>query len=162
MGFTQSITALRRYFGGEAIAQRLTTLPPIKTTIMDLVFPTRPQHPSSVLGIDEITEAAGEIYRQLLAENPDGRDSLHLQILTNYAQYLGITKRGTQAEDLLKAYLANHPNMPPGEQSSILYALANTARMSTKGSAKRASASGDAPKVCEGRKLRTSCVSVHS
>lgn len=66
----------------------------------------------------------------MLAENPDGRDSLHLQVLTNYAQYLGGTKRGTQAEDLLKAYLADHPNLPAGEESSVLYALANTARMS--------------------------------
>ena len=76
------------------------------------------------------TGAADEIYRQLLAENPDGRNSMHLQVLTNYASYLGMTKRGTEAEDLLKQYLANHPNLQPGEESSVLYALANTARMS--------------------------------
>ncbi len=61
MGFNQNITNLRRYFGGDVIARRLATLAVISTTIMDLVYVNRPQHPKSILGVDDITEAAGPV-----------------------------------------------------------------------------------------------------
>lgn len=76
------------------------------------------------------TEAAGQVYRQLLAENQDARDGFYLQILNNYAHYLGMTKRGAQAETLLKEYRAAHPNLQPGEDAMLLSALAGVARMS--------------------------------
>lgn len=59
MGFQQNITTLKKYFGADAIARRLKEMQPVKTTILDLIFPTRRQHPSSVLGLDEITENTG-------------------------------------------------------------------------------------------------------
>jgi hypothetical protein len=66
----------------------------------------------------------------LLTETKDGRDGLHIGLLSNYANYLGATKRGAQAETFLNDYMANHPNLAPSEESSLLFSLANVARMS--------------------------------
>ncbi len=61
MAFQQNITTLKKYFSPSAIAKRIRNLPKIVTTTMDLVFTDRRQHPSSVLGIDEITENTGVV-----------------------------------------------------------------------------------------------------
>ena len=82
------------------------------------------------------TQAADEVYQQLLTETKDGRDGMHTGLLSNYANYLGATKRGAQAETFLNDYMANHPNLAPSEESSLLFSLANVARMS--GQPKRA------------------------
>ena len=57
-------------------------------------------------------------------------------LVLNYANYLGSTKRGAQAETLLADYLAGHPGLNANEQASILRPLANLARMA--GDPKRA------------------------
>ena len=82
------------------------------------------------------TQAADQVYQQLLTETKDGRDGIHTGLLSNYANYLGTTKRGAQAEDFLNDYMANHPNLGRSEESSLLFSLANVARMS--GQPKRA------------------------
>jgi tetratricopeptide (TPR) repeat protein len=74
--------------------------------------------------------AADQVYQQLLTEAPDGRDDMYRHVLTSYANYLGLTKRGAEGLDLLRTYLANHSALQPAEESSILFSLANVAQLS--------------------------------
>ncbi len=46
---------LRKFFTPAAIAKRLKTLSPITTTIIDLVYKDKKNHPFPVLGIDEVS-----------------------------------------------------------------------------------------------------------
>lgn len=73
---------------------------------------------------------ADQIYQQLLAESQSRQDPNYAQVLINYANYLGNTKRSGQAESLLNDYVANHPQMEPWQESSLLYARAAAARQS--------------------------------
>src|SRR4029077_9225958 len=41
---------------------------------------------------------------------------------------LSNTKRADSAEDLLKGYLANHPDLQPGQETNILFALSAVER----------------------------------
>ncbi len=81
-------------------------------------------------------QAADQVYQQLLNDTQDGQNGSYLQVLTSYANHLGNTKRGAEAEGLLNDYLANHSNLQPWEESNLLSSLAQAARMS--GQAKRA------------------------
>ncbi len=82
------------------------------------------------------TEAADQVYRQLLADSEGGQDWTRINVVTSFANHLSTTKRGAQAESLLKDYLANHGDLDPMQQSNVLFSLANAARSS--GDAKRA------------------------
>ncbi len=81
------------------------------------------------------TEASDGIFRQLLSEARDG-DGAHRQLLMSFANYLGRTNRSAQGEQLLRDYLASHSNLQPGEESNLLFHLADLARQS--GDTKRA------------------------
>jgi len=52
---------LRGLFTREAIIRYLTSLPLIKTPVMDIVFQDRPQHGLPVLGVDDVALAAGPL-----------------------------------------------------------------------------------------------------
>ncbi len=54
----------------------------------------------------------------------------------NYVNYLGMTQRAARGETLLADYLTSHPGLNPGEQTNILFSLANLASMT--GDSKRA------------------------
>ena len=70
------------------------------------------------------SQAAEKIYQTLVAETAnDDRNGTQLQVLQAYANHLSNTKRADLAEDLLKGYLANHPDLQPGQESNILFSL---------------------------------------
>jgi len=75
------------------------------------------------------SQAAEQLYQRLLAETAnDDRDGTRLQVLQAYANHLSNTKRADLAEDLLKGYLANHVDLPPGQETNILFSLAGIER----------------------------------
>jgi len=71
-------------------------------------------------------EQADQVFQQLLQQSRGG--PRETQALLAYAQYLGETARGAEGENLLKSYLADHPNPDPPLRVSFLYTLANLAR----------------------------------
>jgi tetratricopeptide (TPR) repeat protein len=74
------------------------------------------------------TSAADHVYEQLLAETGSAPEGTYLQVLTSYASYLGDTKREAKGQAVLSDYLTSHPNLQPGEETHLLYQLANSAR----------------------------------
>jgi hypothetical protein len=79
------------------------------------------------------TEAADQAY----PPPPDnGVEASRLTL--NYANYLGLTQRGAQAEKILADYLTGHPGLKADEQANILTSLASLARIT--GDSKRAEA----------------------
>jgi Tetratricopeptide repeat len=76
------------------------------------------------------TSAADQVYEQLLAETSRAPEGTYLQVLGNYANYLADTKRAPQGQALLSDYLASHTNLQPGEETNLLFQLANSARRS--------------------------------
>jgi hypothetical protein len=76
------------------------------------------------------TSAGDEVYEQVLAETRSAPEGTYLQVLTNYASYLGDTKRAAQGQALLSDYLTSHSNLQPGEETNLLFQLANSARRS--------------------------------
>ena len=52
---------LKGLFCPQAITEYLKVLPPIKTTIMDLLFPHRPTHPFALVGVQELVDVVGTI-----------------------------------------------------------------------------------------------------
>jgi hypothetical protein len=76
------------------------------------------------------TPAADKIYEQLLAETANAPEGTYQQLLTDYANYLGDTKRAAQGQALLTDYLTNHPNLQPQEEANLLFQLANSAQRS--------------------------------
>lgn len=75
-------------------------------------------------------EAADQVYDRLIAETTGASDGMDLQALTNFANYLGETKRDAQAQSLLSDYLTNHPGLEPMQQSNVLMQLSYIARRS--------------------------------
>jgi tetratricopeptide (TPR) repeat protein len=73
-----------------------------------------------------LLDQADEVYRQLQQESQGGAQEI--QMLCAYAQHLVETKRGAQAESLLKDYLTQHPDLDPQQRMQVLYDLANVAR----------------------------------
>ena len=76
------------------------------------------------------TPAADKIYEQLLAETANAPEGTYQQVLTDYANYLGDTKRNPQGQALLKDYLASHSNLQPQEETNLLFQLSYGARRS--------------------------------
>jgi hypothetical protein len=76
------------------------------------------------------TSAADRVYEQLLAETGSAPEGTYLQVLTNYANYLGETKRDAQGQALLNDYLTSYSNLQPHEEANLLFHLANGARRS--------------------------------
>jgi tetratricopeptide (TPR) repeat protein len=76
------------------------------------------------------TAEADQAYQQLLAESQNRQDPNYSQLLVNYANYLDNSKRSAQAESLLSDYMANHPQLDAWQESNLLYARANAARVS--------------------------------
>src|SRR5437879_6147916 len=75
------------------------------------------------------SQAAEQLYRRLLAETANNdRNGTQLQVLNAYANHLSSTKRPDLAEDLLKGYLANHPDLQPAQETNILFSLAGIER----------------------------------
>lgn len=52
---------LKGLFSPQAVAAYLKSLPPVKSTIMDLLFPERPTHPFALVGVEELVEVVGTI-----------------------------------------------------------------------------------------------------
>jgi tetratricopeptide (TPR) repeat protein len=75
------------------------------------------------------SQAAEKVYQTLMAETTnDDHNGTALQVLQAYANHLSNTKRADLAEDLLKGYLANHPDLQPGQETNILFALSGIER----------------------------------
>jgi hypothetical protein len=75
------------------------------------------------------SQAAEKVYQTLLAETAnDDRNGTQLQVMQAYASHLSNTKRADLAEDLLKGYLANHPDLQPGQETNILFLLSGIER----------------------------------
>jgi len=75
------------------------------------------------------SQAAEKVYQTLMAETAnDDHNGTALQVLQAYANHLSNTKRADLAEDLLKGYLANHPDLQPGQETNILFALSGIER----------------------------------
>jgi tetratricopeptide (TPR) repeat protein len=75
------------------------------------------------------SQAAEKVYQTLLAETAnDDHDGTLLQVMQAYAYHLSNTKRADLAEDLLKGYLANHPDLQPGQETNILFSLSGIER----------------------------------
>jgi tetratricopeptide (TPR) repeat protein len=71
-------------------------------------------------------QAADEVYRQLMA----GQTNQQVGTVTGYAMFLAQTKRGDQAETLLKDYQDSHPTLQPWEQDNLLMTFANVEQLS--------------------------------
>lgn len=54
-------TTLRGLFAAQAVAQYLTALPDLNSTIMDLLYPERPTHPFPLLGAEELLAVLNEV-----------------------------------------------------------------------------------------------------
>jgi hypothetical protein len=75
------------------------------------------------------SQAAEKVYQTLLAETAnDDRNGTLLQVLQAYANHLSNTKRADLAGNLLKGYLANHPDLEPGQETNILFSLSGIER----------------------------------
>lgn len=55
------LVTLKGLFTPQTIAEALTVLPDIQTTVLDTAFPDRPTHPFPTVGKSEVTEIAGTI-----------------------------------------------------------------------------------------------------
>lgn len=55
------LTNLKGLFSPQAVAANLKALPPIKSTVMDLLFPDRPAHPFALVGVEELVDVVGTI-----------------------------------------------------------------------------------------------------
>jgi tetratricopeptide (TPR) repeat protein len=73
-------------------------------------------------------QAADEVYQQLMA----GKTDQQMWIVNSYANFLEQTNRVDQAERLLNDYQASHSSVEPGEQQTLMLALANVERLSRK------------------------------
>jgi hypothetical protein len=76
------------------------------------------------------TPAADQVYEQLLAETSSAPEGTYLQVLIDYANYLGYTQREAQSHALLSDYLSGHTNLQPGDETNLLFQLAASARRS--------------------------------
>jgi tetratricopeptide (TPR) repeat protein len=76
------------------------------------------------------TEAADQVYEQLLAESSGSEDGTRAHILNSYANYLNDTKRDARGQALLSDYLTSHPNLEPQVEASLLMQLSYGARRS--------------------------------
>src|SRR5262249_7823461 len=75
------------------------------------------------------SQAAEKVYQTLAAETAnDDRNGTQFQVLQSYAYHLSNTKRADMAEELLKSYLANHPDLQPGQETNILFVLSGIER----------------------------------
>jgi len=72
-------------------------------------------------------KAADQVYQALQAGTADEPGGMGFQVRQDYANYLADTNRGTQGTELLKDYMANHADLEPWQQSSLLWALSHTA-----------------------------------
>ncbi|HXK07857.1 MAG TPA: hypothetical protein VMS37_36025, partial [Verrucomicrobiae bacterium] len=79
-----------------------------------------------------------EVYQGMLATAGNTQDGNQFQVLLNYANYLAGAKRGAEAETLLADYRKDHPDLPEGQDWSLLNALSYAAGSS--GDEKRAKA----------------------
>ena len=79
-----------------------------------------------------------EVYQGMLATAGNAQDGNQFQVLLNYANYLAGAKRGAEAETLLADYRKDHPDLPEGQDWSLLNALSYAAGSS--GDEKRAKA----------------------
>lgn len=52
---------LKGLFTAQAVAEALTRLPDLKTTVLDAAFPQRPTHPFPAVGLSELTPVTGTI-----------------------------------------------------------------------------------------------------
>jgi tetratricopeptide (TPR) repeat protein len=75
------------------------------------------------------TLAADRIYTQLLDESRLRNDGSETSLLSSYSNHLAATQRAPQAEEILKDYLDGHGGLQPWEESNVLFALANVARL---------------------------------
>lgn len=55
------LAQLKGLFSPEAIAESLTSLPPLETTIMDTLFKDRPTHPLPLIGLSELKAAVQSV-----------------------------------------------------------------------------------------------------
>lgn len=55
------LVQLRNLFTAQAVASYLKALPPVKSTIMDAMFPDRPTHPFPLVGAEELLEVLQEL-----------------------------------------------------------------------------------------------------
>jgi hypothetical protein len=76
------------------------------------------------------TPAADQVYEQLLAETRSAPEGTYLQVLIDYANYLGSTQREAQSRALLSDYLSGHTNLQPGDETNLLFQLAASSRRS--------------------------------
>jgi hypothetical protein len=74
------------------------------------------------------TSAADQVYEQLLAEARSAPEGTYQQVVTSYASYLADTKREAQGLAVLTDYSTSHANLQPGEETNLLFQLANSAR----------------------------------
>lgn len=103
MGFQQNIVTLNRYFGAESFALRLKQMQPIKTTIMDLVYPNRPPHGSAVLALDDILETTGvaPVVRRGSRSYPIAQDQGAMQIIDPQPVTLSSFLKANEINDAL-------------------------------------------------------------
>ncbi len=73
-------------------------------------------------------QAADEVYQQIISDAQSTGSKVDVGILTPFAHHLANTKRAGQAEQLIKEYLANNPNLQPWEEMNALYTLSNIAQ----------------------------------
>lgn len=73
------------------------------------------------------TQQADDVYAQVMRDSQSGPQENQMLIL--YANYLAQTKRASQGEQVLQNYLDSNPDLEPWQHTSLLFALANLARM---------------------------------
>lgn len=76
------------------------------------------------------TEAADQVFEQVVSDSAQQPDGMQFQLVSNYANHLASTKRGAQAEKLLTNYSTSHASGEPWEETNLLFAFANVARQS--------------------------------
>lgn len=110
----------------EAIAAVQSSITAARASGMNDIWPR--QVLISILQQAGRTEEVDGVYQQMLSGAANSREGDQVQVLFNYANYLSGTKRGVQAEAMLRDYRSTHPNLDPGQDSGILFALSNAAR----------------------------------
>jgi hypothetical protein len=73
-------------------------------------------------------QGAEQAYQALLNQNANDSPDLRVQVVDQYATYLSETDRGSQGIQMLKAFLSNHADLQPWQETNILFALSRVAR----------------------------------
>lgn len=124
---------LRNIFNPQAIAETLTTLTPIETVVMDTFFKNRPTHPSSMIGISDLTQTVHSVPLVRRDGTPLSLkgDSYEAQFIAPLPIKVQINVSASELNDL-RAMMSSPASIEQWRRNKM-ESIRNTARLTTEG-----------------------------